>query len=101
MHYTTKDGGCGKEETECFHNMHVPSPALIQSVTRFSPRPLPQRHTYNFGFERRLNLPIFDLLPVDSTEEQVALDVLLPLGTASEALARILRQELQVGNIHS
>merc|ERR1712117_576446 len=47
----------------------------------------------DFGFERRLDLPVGDLLPVDPPEELVALDVLLALLPASKTLRRVLDQK--------
>ena len=55
----------------------------------------PRRPTHDFGFERRLDLPVGDLLPVDPPEELVALDVLLALLPASQTLRRVLDQKLK------
>ena len=49
------------------------------------------RVTYNFGFERRLNFPIFDLFPVDSSEKLISSHVFFAFFSASEPFGRILR----------
>ena len=53
------------------------------------------RSTHNFWLERRLDLPVGDLLPIDPPEELVSLDVLLALVPASKTLGGILDQKLK------
>ena len=51
--------------------------------------------THDFGLERRLDLPVGNLLPIDPPEELVPLDVLLALIPASQTLGGILDQKLK------
>lgn len=50
--------------------------------------------TYDFWLEGWLNLPGFDLEPIDSPEERVGADVLLTLGTTSKPLLWCFGQKL-------
>ena len=54
-----------------------------------------QRATHDFGFERRLDLPVGDLLPIDPPEKLVGLDVRLAFLPASQTLCGILDQKLK------
>ena len=58
-----------------------------------------QRATHDFGFERRLDLPVGDLLPIDPPEKLVGLDVRLAFLPASQTLCGILDQKLKRGTI--
>ena len=60
-----------------------------------------QISTYNFRFERWLNLPGLNLHPIDHLEEEVVLDLLLPLLHAPQPLARVLHQKLNQVNRYS
>ena len=51
--------------------------------------------THDFRLERRLRFAVGNLLPVDSPEKLVALDVLLALLPAAQTLGGILDQKLQ------
>ena len=51
--------------------------------------------TYNFWLERRLDFPIFNLLPIDSPEKLVAPDILLALVAATQAFSGVFSQKLE------
>ena len=52
-------------------------------------------YTYNSWFERWLNFPVHKLQPVNVSKEHVILDVLFSIFSTTQALGRVLGQELQ------
>lgn len=56
--------------------------------------------TYNLWLEGWLHFAILYLLPVDTSEERVAPDVVLAAHSAAQSLAGILREELQRTRLH-
>ena len=58
-----------------------------------------QHETHDFRLERRLDLAVLDFLPVDSPEEEVTPNVVLPFVAAAKPLGGVLRQELKEGKV--
>ena len=54
-----------------------------------------KRGTYDGRLVRRLDFPLFDLLPIDATEERVVLDVAVARRSAAQPLRRVLCQQLK------
>jgi len=52
-------------------------------------------NTYNFWFEWRLNFSVKELQPINVPEKNVVFDVLFSVLSTTQALGRVLGQELQ------